>query len=58
MTIEEARMLAAQAWCKLPHKVMDTCLCEEFAKILMEQVNKVDLIFKTREVFKKHGFIK
>ena len=42
MTIEEARGFAAWAWCKetTKHKTMDVDLAEEFAKILMDQVNK------------------
>jgi hypothetical protein len=37
MTRDEARQLAAQAWChpKTSHKVMDTDLCEAFADILV-----------------------
>lgn len=37
MTREDARQLAAQAWChpKTSHKVMDHDLCEAFADILV-----------------------
>ena len=42
MTIEEARGLAAQAWCKetARHKVMDVDLAEEFAKILQREAKE------------------
>lgn len=42
MGIEEARQLAAQAWCKesTRSKVMDPALAEEFAKILVKQSNQ------------------
>jgi hypothetical protein len=39
MTIEEARGLAASAWCKnkTSRKIMDPDLCEEFALIIIAQ---------------------
>ncbi len=41
MTIDEARGLAAQAWChgRNRHTVMDPDLCESFAEILVKAVN-------------------
>ena len=43
MTIEEARGLAAQAWCSetTSGTPMDASLAEAFAKILVREVNKV-----------------
>ena len=44
MTREEARGLAATAWCDGPnrHTVMDTNLAESFAKILKREIEKVE----------------
>ena len=40
--MEQARMLAAQAWCgeKTSSKIMDVDLCEEFARLLAPELEK------------------
>ena len=58
MTIEEARGIAAKAWCHSNNRrrILDPGLCEAFAEIILDEVSKITPTLTTKDArdhFKK-----